>query len=236
MFNLHKPFSGKDEQAATAVAAVSYLHIPEGVDISAATLVTAYFDRVSDAERFMHRYYASPHIPILEWNNAPPQPLFPFNVELMKHDEYENPVFGYDRIVTSIVHNNRQMLDEMYGTISFTGGRGDKRSFTYYEASGRIFDSETIQITFYGIESSVHGGRGEVIAEHKFERVGHLLVGPINAQKLERATNMVTTHLHWLGEVDKRRKVRELVLGTISSIETNRVNNHEQESKATTPP
>lgn len=236
MSNLHTPYKGATDQTESSVAAVSYLSIPEGVDISAATLVTAYFDSALDAERFMHRYYTTPHLPILEWNVAPQRPLFPFNVELMAHDSHD-VVFGHDRIVTSLVHSNRQMLDEQYGTVTFTGRRGGKRAFHYYEASGVIHDPETIEVTFYGIESSMHGGRGEVIAVHTFKNVGHLLTAPINRQKLERATSMVTTHLHWLGEVGKRRQIRDLVLGTISTIETpTHVSTYEPESKATTPP
>lgn len=232
MSNLHTAYNGETIRTERSVAAVSYLAIPEGVDISAATLVTAYFENAYDAEQFMHRYYTAPHLPILEWNTAPQSPLFPFNVELIAHDSH-NMVFGHDRIVTSLVHANRQMLDERYGTLSFTGGRGDKRAFTYYEASGRILSTTSIEVTFYSIASSMHGGRGEEIAKHTFEDVGHLLISAINRQKLERATSMVTTHLHWLSEVGKRRQIRDLVLGTISTIEINHVSNHEQESKAT---
>jgi uncharacterized protein Veg len=85
--------------------------------------------------------------------------LFP--LEIYKIEMYRHPWFR------KWYTDNRKMLAEKYGSYFYTGNpeRDREKQFSSYEQSA-IFTSPTeVVIRFYGMGSSVYGGRGSLICK-----------------------------------------------------------------------
>lgn len=145
------------------------------------------------------------------------QAIFPFNVALAAHDVYGNG-FGHSSLIGKIVHKFYDELNEEFGHWVYGPVRNGKsreckyhRSFSYYEADGRILSPTVIEVNFYSMQDSFHGGRGQLEGTKKFtvpkewmaktihDYAASAILATIKAERkrrLERRLKALATKIH----------------------------------------